>query len=237
MKNIRIIIVDDEAIYRRGFISLIEGLTGNINNNGVNEQYTIEKIYEASNGHDLMNKCATSVPDIVFLDIKMPIVNGIEALIEVKNKFPDTKVIILTNDTSEITFANALMNKCNGFLLKSNITLPEIQTCIESLHSNLIVINSSEALSSIANRGKIVNSTSDYSIDDETLKNIQSLSETELKVLSHIASGYDNNAIGCLMYLDKKTVANYVSKIYFKLDIKGRLKLISLGQKYFHRQD
>lgn len=106
-KTIKIVIADDHEIYRAGLKAMLD-----------NEE-NIEVIGEAGNGFDLVDLITSNQPDLAIIDIKMPVMNGIEATKKIKNEYDKTKVIALTMFNNEEFLSEMLIANTNGFLLKT----------------------------------------------------------------------------------------------------------------------
>lgn len=104
--KIKLGVVDDHTLFRKGLISLLE------------EYEELKVIMEASNGKELLETLKTKQPDILLMDVEMPVMNGIEATEAVRKKFPDVKILTLTMHSEEEFVAHLMEKGANGFLLK-----------------------------------------------------------------------------------------------------------------------
>lgn len=127
MKTARILLADDHALLRAGLRALIEALPG------------VAQVTEADNGREAIERIAATRPDLVFLDIGMPGLNGLEALIRITEEFPESRVIILTMHANEEYALKAMRSGAAGYLLK-NAKPSELQLAIETVLSGGIYL-------------------------------------------------------------------------------------------------
>ena len=122
MNSIKIGIADDHKLFRKGLISLLHSF------------YDLEIIWEASDGLDLIDKVNTRMPDITLVDIKMPKMNGLEATYQLKNKYPEMKIIALSMYDDESNIVEMIENGANGYLLKDSEP-NDIYIAIKEIHT------------------------------------------------------------------------------------------------------
>ena len=125
MEKINVVITDDHNLFRKGIYSIIEDFE------------FVNQIYEAANGAellDLLNKL-TPRPDIVLLDIKMPVMDGIEASVKIKEHFPEVKILVLTMEDDEQIILHLITLGVNGYLLK-NADPGELEMALSRLVTN-----------------------------------------------------------------------------------------------------
>jgi len=215
---INIIIVDDQEIVREGLkmvLSLHEG---------------IEVIGEASNGKELMNILTQKTPDVILTDIRMPVMNGIEATKQVKEKYPDIKIIILTTFDDDEYIFRGLKNGADGYILKdsnSKEIIESIKTACEGtvLLNPKVALKVVHALNSMNKNGTFDNKE----VKKENLLHL--LTPRELEVTKYILQGKSNKVIGEQLYVTEGTIKNYVSRILEKLELNSRTELVIYLQK------
>jgi DNA-binding NarL/FixJ family response regulator len=120
--RIRVLAVDDHALVREGIAGLV----------GVQPDMVI--VGEASNGREAIQQFRMLHPDVTLMDLQMPEMNGIEALIAIRNEFPDAKVIVLTTYTGDVQILRALKAGAQGYLLKNTLHKELLQT-IRAVHA------------------------------------------------------------------------------------------------------
>ena len=199
----RVLIVDDHGL-------ILEGL-----------QYVLEKdgmevVGRATTGRQAMEMVRTCEPDVVLLDIRMPDIDGLEALAAIKSSKPDAAVIILTSYRNPEYFYRAIASGAAGFLLKegspSQIT-HAIRTVLEgdSIIDRQVLRDSLKALSATT---KITSSA-------EPL-NVPSLTEQEVRILTLIAEGLTNSDIAEVLTVSPNTVKTHVHNTFVKLGVSDR---------------
>jgi DNA-binding NarL/FixJ family response regulator len=196
---IRVFIVDDHAVVRMGLKSLIE----------LHEQFTV--VGEADCGEEALKRVRETVPDVVIMDIRMPGKNGIEACQEILEAVPETRVIILTSYADDEAIYAAIMAGASGYVLK--------QTDNAKLMEAIERAARGESLLDPQITGKVLRKMKEIASEKH---NEAKLSETEKKILVLIAEGKTNKEIAENVYLAEKTVRNYVSKIFAKLNLSNR---------------
>ena len=197
--NVKILIVDDHTIVRQGLRALLEAQEGFI------------VVGEAENGREAVKKAQELSPDVVIMDIAMPILNGLEATRQIKRVLPDSKVVALTMYNDEEYVFQILKAGASGYLIKETAT-NELINAINSVRAG------NPFFSPQISR-KIMES---YLKEDEEKKvrgESDKLTNREKEVLQLIAEGYTNNEIANLMNISVKTVETHRAHIMSKLDI------------------
>ncbi|GFZ33081.1 DNA-binding response regulator [Clostridium zeae] len=210
---IKIIIVDDQEIVREGLKMILS----------LNEE--LEIIGEASNGQELLKLVETKRPEVVLMDIRMPVMNGIEATKLIKEKYPDIKIIILTTFNEDEYIFEGLKNGVDSYILKDSGS-KEIIAAIKSVLEGEMLLNPKVTV-------KVINALNSMQInkelpkgDKEIEKLISTLTPRELEVARHVLAGKTNKDIAMDLYVTEGTVKNYVSKVLEKLELKSRSELI-----------
>lgn len=160
-------------------------------------------------------------PDVVLMDIHMPLMNGVEATSQIKSQFPEVKVIILTTFEELSTVRDALAAGAEGYLLKA-IHPKDLAAGIRSVHHGGTLITQEIAKQLIS---QWIN-PSDQAIEEKSKKNNFGLTEREIEVLGELSNGATNREIARKLFLTEGTVKNYISNIYSKLDVTGRHKAV-----------
>ncbi len=205
MNTVKIIIVDDHEIFRTGLRTQL------------NEIKNYKVIGEASNGEEFINLLETKYPDIVFMDIKMPQMTGIEATKIAIEKYPDIKIIALSM-FGDSEYLQAMLDVgAKGFLLK-NVSGNEIIKAINAIKKGYNYF-SKEMLSVLTD--KFLNKTT----ENQSVKNAN-LSNRELEVLQYICKGYTNAEIAEKLYLSQRTIDGHRAKIISKTNTKNTVNLV-----------
>ena len=196
---IRVLIADDHKMVREGLRRILE-FDGEI-----------QVIDEADNGEECIKKIRSSKPDIVLLDINMPVMNGIEALQEIRKKKLKTKVIILTVHNEIEYLLRAVDIGIDGYVLKDS-DAHELIRAVTSVYEGDKFIQPS--LIPLLNSKLIA-----IDLDAERL---EQLSKREIEVLKLVAVGMFNKEIGVELGISERTVKNHLSSIFKKIDSSDR---------------
>ena len=199
MSMIRVLIADDHKMVREGLRRILE-FDGEI-----------QVIDEADNGEECIKKIRSSKPDIVLLDINMPVMNGIEALQEIRKKKKKTKVIILTVHNEIEYLLRAVDIGIDGYVLKDS-DAHELIKAVTSVYEGDKFIQPS--LIPLLNSKLIAR--------DLDAERLEQLSKREIEVLKLVAVGMFNKEIGVELGISERTVKNHLSSIFKKIDSSDR---------------
>lgn len=200
-------LADDHLIVAKGITEIIKKIGG------------IEDVKIFANGHDVFNACVAQLPDIVFLDIDMPIWDGRKALVAIKEKFPDLRCIILSMNNEKAIIEDCIKIGANGYLNK-DFTEVELQ---EAIFSKEPVYFSKEVLKHLSGySGKK---------EVEAFTMVEPLTERELEILALLCEGLSPKEIADKIYLSPRTVETHKKNIMFKMDVNSIGKLISVALK------
>ncbi len=198
--QIRILAVDDHALVRDGIAGLI----------GVQPDMVLAG--EASTGREAIQQFRMLHPDVTLMDLQMPEMNGIEALIAIRNEFPDAKVIVLTTYAGDVQILRALKAGAQAYLLKNTLHKELLET-IRAVHAGKKSL-SPEASYEIA----------EHATDD-------ALTPAEIAVLRLIAAGNANKQIADRLSITEETVKSRVKNILSKLGANDRTHAAMIGLK------
>lgn len=199
----KVVIVDDQVLLRKSIGHIIS----------VDEN--IQVVDMVGNGKEALEACKKHRPDIVLMDIEMPVMNGLTATGLIKKQFPDTKVIILTTFENTDNIMEAFLVEADGYIVK-DIGWEELVATINCVLFGLTVIHQSVKQIMVDKFRKAANHRHAY----EDL-----LSSEEIEIIRLIVVGESNKHIGLALNYSEGTVKNKVSRIYEKLEIKDRLQL------------
>lgn len=195
---IRVMIVDDHAVVRMGLKALIE----------LHDNFSV--VGEAASGEEAVGLVGSVRPDVVIMDIRMPGMNGIEACQEILANYK-TKVIMLTSYADDEAVYASVMAGASGYVLK--------QTDNNKLIDSIERVARGESLMDPQVTGSVLSRMKEIATEKE---NVAKLTGTEKKILLMIAEGKTNREIADGIFLAEKTVRNYVSKIFSKLNLANR---------------
>lgn len=202
LNQIRIVVADDHKLIREGIKKLLE-----LNDN-------IKIVGEASNGEELIEVVNLLKPDLAITDINMPFKSGLQALKEIKSANIETKIILLTVDSDKSSLVKALNLGADGYILKESApqNIKEIiysilqgETYIDKRLVNLLV------------------GIYKHNIEEKKSK-FDNFTNREKEVLYWLSNGYTNSEISKELFISEKTVKNYVTSIYSKLNVNNRVK-------------
>lgn len=199
----KIIIVDDHTLFRNGLRILLNNM----------ENYHV--IAEAANGKQFLELLNTMTPDLVLMDISMPVMDGIEASAIAHEKFPDIKIITLSMYGEEDYYYKMVNAGVKGFVLK-NSDIKEVKTALDSVYEGGSFF-SSELLQNLVNSLKSASKNKDSHTE---------LSERELEILILICQGFSNQEIGDKLFISKRTVDKHRSNILEKSESKNTAQLV-----------
>lgn len=197
---IRILAVDDHPLVRQGIAGMV----------GVQPDMVL--VGEASTGREAIQQFRTQQPDITLMDLQMPEMNGLDALIAIRNEFPDAKVIVLTTYAGDMQIRRALKAGAQAYLLKNTLHKELMQT-IRAVHAGKKAL-SPEASYEIA----------EHATDD-------ALTPAEIAVLRLIADGNANKQIADQLAITEETVKSRVKSILSKLGASDRTHAAMIGLK------
>jgi len=199
----KVIIVDDHTLFRNGLRILINTM----------EEYQV--VGEASNGKQFLELLENDVPDLVLLDINMPVMDGIEAATIAQKLYPDLKIITLSMYGEEDYYYKMVNAGVKGFVLK-NSDIKEVKTALDVVFDGGSFF-SSELLQNLVN--SLQSSSKSKEIHAE-------LSEREMEILILICQGLSNQEIGDKLFISKRTVDKHRANILEKSESKNTAQLV-----------
>ncbi|MBA1334971.1 MAG: Two-component transcriptional response regulator, LuxR family [Firmicutes bacterium] len=209
---IRVAIVDDQEILRQGMKMILS------------TQEDMEIAGEGSNGTEGYRLCEAHAVDVILMDIKMPVMDGVEATRRIKRDFPNTKVIILTTfDEDEFIF-EGLKNGASGYLLK-DASPDSIIEAIRNVHGGGAQIQPRVA-ARVVDRLRELNGC-----EGEKDPRIGSLTERERDIVQLVGQGKNNREIADELFITEGTAKNHISNILVKLELRDRTQLAIFAVK------
>jgi DNA-binding NarL/FixJ family response regulator len=197
---IRILVVDDHSIFRQGIVGLLA------------DQADMQLVAEASNGREAIQQFRVHRPDLTLMDLQMPEMNGLDAVIAIRGEFPEAKIIVLTTYTGDVQVLRALKAGARAYLLK-NLLHRELLETIRAVHAGKKAL-SPEASFELA----------EHAMDDP-------LTPIEAAILRLIAAGNGNKQIADQLSITEETVKGRVRNILSKLNAKDRTHAATIGLK------
>lgn len=211
---ISIIIADDQRLLREGLQTILQA-----------EGLHIAGLCE--NGLDAVRTAKECKPDVVLMDIKMPVMDGIEAMKQIKRERPDTIVLMLTTFAEDRFIVDAMAGGADGFLLKDMPSRLIVQTIHEAMNGDVIL--PAQIASRLAAKLSVLSVERADTLDEAKIKEHGfSFTERERKIIVLMIEGYTNRQISSTLFMSEGTVRNYISVIYNKLGTSDRQAAISI---------
>lgn len=208
---INILIADDQRLLRESFKYILENNTD------------MKVIGCVGNGKEALEFCSKFIPDVILMDIIMPICSGTEATKLIKAKYPNTKVLILTSSSDIEDVSQAIRSGADGYILKDS-SAEELILSVKSTAIGLGIINKT-VLSSVP----LINNkpeNRDFKKQSVVVNSIEiALSEKEHKIIKMIVDGKDNKQIADMLFVAEGTIKNKITEINSKLQLKDRTQL------------
>ncbi|MFQ4148274.1 response regulator transcription factor [Arthrobacter sp. LAPM80] len=211
--SIRVLVVDDQAMVRAGFAALLSA------------QDDVEVVGQAENGAQAVELAATCNPDVVLMDVRMPVMDGLEAarriLADVQGP-ATTHVLMLTTFDADDYVYDALRLGASGFLLKDALA--------DELVAAVRIVASGEALLAPSVTKRLIEQFAVSGVRPAlSRERLDGLTERELEVMTLIGRGFSNQEIAAELFIAQQTVKTHVSKILAKLGLRDRVQAVVLA--------
>jgi DNA-binding NarL/FixJ family response regulator len=195
---IRILTVDDHPLLREGIAALVKA------------EPDMKIVAEASDGEEAIQQFRRHRPDITLMDIQMPNVNGTEAIIRIRNDFPDARIIVLSTYSGDVQVLRAIKAGARGYIVKGHVHR-ELLEAVRSVHAGHKRIPP-----------EIAAELAEHAADDV-------LSSREIDVLRLISAGNANKQIADKLCIEETTVKSHISNILSKLGANDRTHAVTIG--------
>ena len=200
LKAIRILTVDDHPVVRNGIAGLVA------------DQSDMLLVGEASNGREAIQQFRAQQPDITLMDLQMPEMSGVDAIIAIRNEFSQARIIVLTTYTGDVQVVRALQAGAQGYLIK-NLLHKELLEAIRKVHAGKKILTP-----------ELSGEVASHAVDD-------SLTPAEISVLRLIADGNANKQIASQLSISEETVKSRVKNILSKLGASDRTQAVTIALK------
>jgi DNA-binding NarL/FixJ family response regulator len=197
---IRILAVDDHPVLRQGIVALVAG------------QSDLSLVGEASNGREAIQQFRAHHPDVTLMDLQMPEMSGLDAIIAIRGEFPEARIIVLTTYAGDVQVLRAIKAGARAYLLKN------------SLHKDLL-----ETIRAVHAGKKAYSPEASYQIAEHATDD--ALTPAEIRVLRLIAEGSANKEIAAQLSVSEETVKGQVRSILSKLGANDRTHAAMIGVK------
>ena len=206
-EKIKVMLVDDEQLIRSGLKIMLETYPD------------IEVIHQAGNGREAFECCKKEVPDVVLMDIRMPVSTGIEGTKLIKEAYPEVKIVMVTTFQDTEYIVEAMQYGASGYLLKDS--------SYEAIYDGIKVALSGKVVMDATVSEKLVmqpkaQTTTDQQTDISSL----GLTEREIELIRLVSQGLNNKEISEALFLSEGTVKNNISTILSKLALRDRTQLV-----------
>jgi len=203
MSRIRLVVVDDHALFRKGLVSLLE------------EMLDFLVVGEAANGQDALPVIDKVQPDIILLDINMPILDGIQTLAAIRKSRPEQKVLMLTISQNDDDLISAIVTGANGYVLKN--TEPDV------LHNIIVQVAAGNSVLSPEITAKVLQAVRRSQSD----RSRGLLSDREVEVLKCLARGQTTAQIANGLFISENTVKTHIRHILEKMEVNNRAEAVA----------
>jgi DNA-binding NarL/FixJ family response regulator len=208
---INLLLVDDQDLIRRGLHALLT------------TDPDIEVVGEASNGQEAIALVADLQPDVVLMDVRMPVMDGVAGTREICQRYPETKVLVLTTFNDREYVAQALQAGASGYLLKDT-PFDELTQAIRLIQKGYTHIGPGLVTKDLSI--PLVQLSSGAASPSEHQSEVWlALSDREKEIVSLITKGYSNREIAESLHIAEKTVKNYITNILSQLNLRDRTQL------------
>ncbi len=210
---IRLLLVDDQRLMREGLRTLLE------------MEPDLQVVGEAGNGQEGVDAHAALLPDVVLMDVRMPVMDGVEATRRLRARWPAARVIILTTFDDDDYVFDGLRAGAAGYLLK-DVSIQDLADAIHTVMAGGVLIEPSVARKVVAEFARMAAPAPrpSQSLDEP-------LSEREMEILRLLAQGMTNREIAQRLYLAEGTVKNYVTNILGKIGARDRTQAALRAQE------
>src|SRR5215471_11757511 len=190
-KKIRVMVIDDQAVVRQGFVSLISTLPD------------MEIVATGSNGREAVDLFREHQPDITLIDLRMPVMSGVEAIAEIRREFPGARIIVLTTYDGDEDIYRSVQAGAQGYLLK-DMFFEELENAIRKVNAGARRIPT-----------LVAERLAERMISSD-------LTSRELQVLEEIVRGKSNKEIASTLQISEATVKSHINNILGKLGVTDR---------------
>ncbi|SRR5579884_3810089 len=213
--TVRVLVVDDQRLMRDGIASLLSIQEG------------IEVVGTAANGQEAIEQALALRPAVILMDVRMPVMDGVAATVQVRRQMPDCQILMLTTFDDEEYVVDALRAGACGYLLK-NIPAPDLARAVQAAHRGIYQLDPFIAGKVVASLTRPVRPPSQPLIattstaDASGSLNATDLTSREIEVLRLIAQGATNREIAERLVISEGTVKNHISNILSRLGLRDR---------------
>jgi DNA-binding NarL/FixJ family response regulator len=214
---LKIILVDDQQLF-------LESLKIVLENHSETKFYVVGT---ANNGAEALEIVDELKPDVILMDVRMPIMDGVETTKILKARYPTLPIILLTTFEDDDYVRQALSYGASGYLLK-NIPTRELFSAIEAAYSGAVSLDPRVVPNLIGNKPRPELAESSDENDHEWM---YKLNRKEKQIVGMIVQGLNNSEISTRICIAEQTTRNYISKIYQKLGVTNRVQIVKMAKR------
>jgi len=218
MSKIKVLLVDDQVLFVKSLEIVLQTQARNLEVTGI--------AYDGQTALDLIDK---KKPDVVFMDVRMPQLDGVQSTKIIKEKYPDVHVVVLTTFDDDDYVVDALSFGASGYLLK-DVSPEEIIASATAVCQGGVMI-SPQVAAKLVHKLEDATDLAQISEDPLNASKLFDLSAREQEILSLIGKDYSNREIADLLFIASQTVRNHISVIYSKLGVHDRFHAIRLARE------
>jgi len=217
---IRVLLADDQVLFAETLKTVIEMRAEDI-----------EIVGLAYNGREAVEAAGRLNPDIILMDVRMPVMDGVQAAIRIHRKHPEIRIMMLTTFDDDAYVHDALAGGAVGYLLK-NMPSADLMNSIRAVNNGTMQISPAVAAQLVRPRENQMPEEAERLAEEEPEQtyNIEVLSRREREILYLMSRGYDNPHIASKLFIADQTVKNHISRIYHKLNIHDRMSAMKAAR-------
>lgn len=206
-EKIKVMLVDDEQLIRSGLKIMLETYPD------------IEVIHQAGNGREAFECCKKEVPDVVLMDIRMPVSTGIEGTKLIKEAYPEVKIVMVTTFQDTEYIVEAMQYGASGYLLKDS--------SYEAIYDGIkVALSGKVVMDATVSEKLVMQPKAPASSTEKTDIFSFGLTEREIELIRLVSQGLNNKEISEALFLSEGTVKNNISTILSKLALRDRTQLV-----------
>ena len=215
-EKIKVMLVDDEQLIRSGLKIMLETYPD------------IEVIHQAGNGREAFECCKKEVPDVVLMDIRMPVSTGIEGTKLIKEAYPEVKIVMVTTFQDTEYIVEAMQYGASGYLLKDS--------SYEAIYDGIkVALSGKVVMDATVSEKLVMQPKAPASSTEKTDISSFGLTEREIELIRLVSQGLNNKEISEALFLSEGTVKNNISTILSKLALRDRTQLVIFAYDHYIR--